>query len=117
MGPVRRKKGLEFSCGTGTGDPALSLLCLGFDPWPGMNFHVAKKKEGGSACCGTVETNPTSIHEDTGSILASLSGSENLVLLWLWLWLWCRLGATALIGPLAWELPCALKRQKKEEGE
>mgnify|MGYP007113924879 CR=1 FL=1 len=30
-------------------------------------------------------------------------------------WLWCRLGATALIGPLAWELPyamgAALKRQ------
>ena len=82
-------------------DLALSLQWLGFDPWPGMNFHVAKKKEGGSSCCGTVETNPTSIHEDTGSILASLSGSENLVLLWLWLWLWCRLGATALIGPLA----------------
>ena len=33
------------------------------------------------------------------------------------LWLWHRLSATALIGPLAWELPyaagAALKRQKK----
>ena len=32
------------------------------------------------------------------------------------LWLWCRLVATALIGPLAWEPPYAvgvpLKRQK-----
>ena len=24
-----------------------------------------------------------------------------------WLWLWCRPAAKALIGPLAWELPCA----------
>ena len=33
-----------------------------------------------------------------------------------WLWLWCRPAATALIQPLAWELPyaegAALKRQK-----
>ena len=33
------------------------------------------------------------------------------------LWLWCRLAATALIQPLAWEPPhvagVALKRQKK----
>ena len=35
------------------------------------------------------------------------------------LWLWCRLAATALIQPLAWEPPCAAsaalemaKRQK-----
>ena len=38
------------------------------------------------------------------------------------LWLWCRSAATALIGPLAWERPCAagaaLTRQtdrKKEQ--
>ena len=34
------------------------------------------------------------------------------------LWLWCRLAATTLIRPLAWELPCAaggaLKRKKKK---
>ena len=33
----------------------------------------------------------------------------------MWLWLWSSLVATALIGPLAWEPPCArnaaLKRQ------
>ena len=27
--------------------------------------------------------------------------------MWLWLWLWCRLVATALIRPLAWEPPYA----------
>ena len=36
-----------------------------------------------------------------------------------WLWLWCRLAATALIHPLAWELPhaagAALKKQKKRK--
>ena len=35
------------------------------------------------------------------------------------LWLWCRLAATALIGPLAWEPPyalsVALKRQKDQK--
>ena len=34
------------------------------------------------------------------------------------LWLWCRLAATALIRPLAWELPyavgVALKKKKKK---
>ena len=40
------------------------------------------------------------------------------------LWLWCRPAATALIGPLAWEPPCAMgatlekaKRQKKKKNE
>ena len=37
------------------------------------------------------------------------------------LWLWCRLVATALIRPLAWEPPCAasaaLKRQKERRKE
>ena len=37
------------------------------------------------------------------------------------LWLWCRPAATALICPLAWELPHAsgatLKRLKKKEEE
>ena len=38
-------------------------------------------------------------------------GSSDLVLLWLW----HRPVATALIQPLAWELPYALKRKKKRE--
>ena len=37
------------------------------------------------------------------------------------LWLWHRLAATALIRPLAWELPCATdvdpKRKKKKKDE
>ena len=37
-----------------------------------------------------------------------------------WLWLWCRPAAAALIGPLAWEAPCAVgaalgeKKKKKK---
>ena len=42
-------------------------------------------------------------------------GSDVVVL---WLCMWCRLAATALILPLAWEPPyavgVALKRQKKK---
>ena len=64
--------------------------------------------------------NPTSIHEDVGSIAASCgighrSGSDP-TLLWLWLWLWHRLAAIALLWPQAWELPYVsgmiLKRKK-----
>ena len=33
------------------------------------------------------------------------------------LWLWCRLAATALIPPLAWELPYATGAAFKEEEE
>ena len=47
--------------------------------------------------------NPTSIHEDEGSILASLSGLNDPALLWPW----HRPVATAPILPLAWELPNA----------
>ena len=32
-----------------------------------------------------------------------------------WLWLWRRRAATAPIRPLAWELPYALKREKKRD--
>ena len=41
------------------------------------------------------------------------SGSDSALLR-----LWCRLAATALIGPLAWEPPCAvgmaLKKQRQK---
>ena len=33
-----------------------------------MYVNIAKKKKKGSFCCGTAEMNPTSIHEDSGSI-------------------------------------------------
>ena len=61
--------------------------------------------------------NPTRNHEVVGFIPGLAQWVKDPVLLWLW----CRLAATALIRPLAWESPHDVaaahemaKRQKKE---
>ena len=80
-----------------------------------LDCVFSSKKCPGSSPCGEVEMNPTSIHEDVGSIpdlgssismscgVGSRCGSDPMVL-----WLWHR--------PLAWELPyavgTALKKKK-----
>ena len=40
-------------------------------------------------------------------------GSSNLALLWLW----CRPATTALIQPLAWEPPCAMRVALKKNNQ
>ena len=49
----------------------------------------------GSSHCGTVETNPTSIQENAGSMpgLTQWVGGPEL------LWLWCKPAAIALFDP------------------
>jgi len=94
-------------------------------------YSAIKMNEIGSSHCGSVETNLTSIHEDTGSILGPapwVKGSGiamhngiglrcglDLALLWR------RPAAAALIRPLARELSyasgAALKKKKNKERE
>ena len=81
--------------------------------------------------CGAVETNPTGIHEDAGSVPGLVQRIKGLALLkslgvghrcgWDLVWLWCRPAAVAPIQPLAWELSyvtgAVLKSKGKEGGK
>ena len=80
-----------------------------------------------SSRCGTEEMKPTSTHEDAESVpgvkdhsegyrssdamsygVGCRRGSDSALL-----WLCCRPAAVAPIQPLAWELTCGPKKQKK----
>ena len=92
-----------------------------------LNGMLLKASEGSSRH-GTVETNPTSIHEDVGLIPGSVGWGSRVAMscgvgcrLGLdseLLWLWYRPAAAALIRPLAWEIPyassLALKSKRKK---
>ena len=79
-----------------------------------LTGEILLKRHNPEFLSGSVETNLTSIHEDTGSV----SGLSELRI-WRCHELWCRPAAVAPVRPLAWELPyatgAALKRPKKKK--
>ena len=73
----------------------------------------------GSSHCGSGVLSQTNIHEDVSLILGLTLWAKDLALPWCGsdpalLWLWYRLAAIALIRPLAWELPYAMRMALKK---
>jgi len=96
-----------------------------------LKYNFSLKKTWGTSHCGSVVMNPTSIHEDAGTIPGLFQWGKDLVGVPetcgvgrrcgsdLGLGLWCRSAATALMRPPAWKLPYAmgtdLRRQKQKQ--
>ena len=77
----------------------INRQCLHFDFFIMINTEL--KVTGGSSPDGSAVMNPTSVHEDLGSVLGPTQWVKDLG----WLWLWRRPAAAALIQCLTWKLP------------
>ena len=100
---------LQFSKEEGEESTEKSSLIL----LPNAKQHSITKRKLGVPVVAQQSPNPTRSHEVAGSIPSLTQWIRDLALLWLW----CRLAATALIRPLAWEPPyatgVALKSKKQ----